>query len=132
MYLIDTDILIYSLKGVPQVISNFKLFEDAPKAISVISYGELIYGANKSAKVTSNLAKVHRLQEIFPVIDASKSILDCFGSIKADLSKEGISVADFDLLIGSTAITLGYTLVTNNEKHFSKIPDLKMTNWMKQ
>jgi len=132
VYLIDTDILIYSLKGVPQVISNFKLFEDAPKAISVISYGELIYGANKSAKVTSNLAKVHRLQEIFPVIDASKSILDCFGSIKADLSKEGISVADFDLLIGSTAITLGYTLVTNNEKHFSKIPDLKMTNWMKQ
>jgi len=131
VYLIDTDILIYSLKGIPEVIEKFKLFEDSPKAISVISYGELVYGANKSEKVVSNLAKVYRLKEIFPVIDASKAILDCFGTIKANLSKEGVTVADFDLLIGSTAITLGYTLVTNNEKHFSKIPDLKITNWMK-
>ena len=131
MYLIDTDILIYSLKGVPEVVESFKFFEDSPKAISVISYGELVYGANKSAKVVSNLAKVRQLQEIFPIIDAGKAVLDCFGTIKANLSKEGMTVADFDLLIGSTAITLGYTLVTNNEKHFSKIPDLKITNWMK-
>jgi len=35
-------------------------------------------------------------------------------------------------LIGSTAITLGYTVVTNNEKHFKKIPDLKIVNWYKK
>jgi len=97
----------------------------------VISYGELVYGANKSVQIATNLAKVHRLQEIFPVVDASKAVLECFGTLKANLSKEGLTVADFDLLIGSTAITLGYTLVTNNEKHFSKIPDLKIVNWMK-
>ena len=131
MYLLDTDILIYSLKGIPKVIENFKLHADAPKSISVISYGELIYGANKSVQIASNLAKVHRLQEIFPIIDASKAILECFGTLKAQLSQKGVTVADFDLLIGSTAITLGYTVVTNNEKHFSKIPDLKMVNWMK-
>jgi len=131
VYLLDTDILIYSLKGIPKVIENFKLHADAPKSISVISYGELIYGANKSVQIASNLAKVHRLQEIFPIIDASKAILECFGTLKAQLSQKGVTVADFDLLIGSTAITLGYTVVTNNEKHFSKIPDLKMVNWMK-
>lgn len=130
MFLLDTDILIYSLKGYPKVIENFKLHADAPKSISVISYGELIYGANKSVQIASNLAKVHRLQEIFPIIDASKAILECFGTLKAQLSRKGVTVADFDLLIGSTAITLGYTVVTNNEKHFSKIPDLKIANWM--
>ena len=131
MYLLDTDILIYSLKNHPKVIENFELYADAPKALSVISYGELVYGANKSVQIATNLAKVHRLQEIFPVIEASKAILECFGTLKADLSKKGITIADFDLLIGSTAITLGYTIVTNNEKHFLKIPDLKIANWTK-
>ncbi len=130
MYLLDTDILIYSFKGFPQVIENFKYYADSPKSLSVISYGELIYGANKSEQVAANLAKVHRLKEIFPVIDASQAVLECFGALKAGLSREGLAVADFDLLIGSTAITLGYTLVTNNEKHFAKIPGLKIVNWM--
>lgn len=131
MYLLDTDTLIYSFKGHPQVINNIKLHADAPKALSVISFGELVYGAYKSAQPTSNLARIHRLREIFPVIDATSSIVECFGQIKVDLSKKGITVDDFDLLIGSTAITLGYTVVTNNEKHFKKIPDLKITNWVR-
>ena len=131
MFLLDTDIIIYSLKGLPKVVENIQINADEPKALSVISYGELVYGAYKSAQVSSNLAKVHRLRDFFPVIDASSSILECFGSIKAYLSKKGITVDDFDLLIGSTAITCGYTLVTNNERHFKKIPDLKMVNWAK-
>jgi len=129
MLLLDTDTIIYSLKGVESVVKQFQLNADKPKALSVISYGELIYGANKLSKVTNNLAKIHRLSEIFPIIDISKPIMDCFGQLKSDLSKNGMTVDDFDLLIGSTAITYGYTLVTNNEKHFKKIPDLKFVNW---
>jgi len=131
MFLLDTDIIIYSFKGHKQVLQNFEQRRDLPKSLSVISYGELIYGAQKSQQVESNLAKVHRLAEIFPVIDAGQSVLHCFGSIKAKLSQKGICVADFDLLIGATAITYGLTLVTNNEKHFSKIPDLRIENWVK-
>ncbi len=129
MLLLDTDTIIYSLKGVESVVKQFQQHADMPKALSVISYGELIYGANKSTQVSNNLAKVHRLGEIFPVIDISKPIMDCFGLIKSELSKNGVTVDDFDLLIGSTAITYGYTLVTNNEKHFKKIPGLKVVNW---
>jgi len=129
MYLLDTDTLIYSFKGNEKVIENIKYHADAPKALSVISYGELVYGAHKSSRVSSNLARVHRIREIFPIIDTTPAIVECFGSIKAELSKKGITVNDFDLLIGSTAITLGYTVVTNNEKHFKKIPDLKIVNW---
>ena len=73
----------------------------------------------------------NRIREIFPIIELSCSIMDCFGLLKAQLSKQGLTVDDFDLLIGSTAITYGYTLVTNNEKHFSKIPDLSFVNWNK-
>jgi tRNA(fMet)-specific endonuclease VapC len=75
------------------------------------------------------MARVHRLREIFPIIDISCSIMDTFGSIKAELNRNGTIVDDFDLLIATTAITLGYCVVTNNEKHFSKIPGLQFINW---
>ncbi len=130
MYLIDTDTIIYSLKGVSSVVENFKIHSTAPKAISVITYGELIYGAEKSQNITKNLAKVHRLREIFPIIEVSCSIMDTFGELKARLTSQGIIINNFDLLIASTAITLGYSVVSNNEKHFNKIPELQLENWM--
>ncbi len=131
MYLLDTDIIIYSLKGVQQVIDNIRLHADAPKAISVITYGELIYGAEKSQQATANLAKVHRLREIFPVIELSCAIMDTFGKLKADLSRKGQTVDDFDLLIAATALSLGYTVVSNNDRHFKKISELPYENWTK-
>jgi tRNA(fMet)-specific endonuclease VapC len=129
MYLLDTDIIIYSLNGDKQVINNISFHRNEPKAISVITYGELIYGAQKSTKKINNLAKVHSLKEIFPIIEISPSIMDTFGELKANLKKQGTTIDDFDLLIASTAISYGYTLVTNNEKHFKRIIDLDIVNW---
>ena len=61
--------------------------------------------------------------------DITKGIFETFGEVKASLQKKGKSIEDFDLLIGSTALYLNYTLVTNNVKHFSLIPDLRIENW---
>ena len=129
MYLIDTDIIIYSLKGVPKVVGNFESHAAASKAISVITYGELVYGAMKSSRVDENMARVRRIAELFPVIDANRSIMDAFGSLKARVEKTGKRTDDFDLIIAATALTLSYTLVTNNEKHFESIPGLSIENW---
>jgi tRNA(fMet)-specific endonuclease VapC len=128
-YLIDTDILIYSLKGTLKVQKNFTLNKNSPKSISVITYGELIFGAKKSNNREKNLATVYRIGELFPVIELTKGIVETFGEVKASLQKTGKSLEDFDLLIGSTALYLNYTLVTNNVRHFSKIPDLRIENW---
>ena len=129
MYLLDTDTLIFFLKGQEQVVANFKASSGQPKAFSVINYGELLYGAHKSARVQENLAKVYRLAELYPVVEISRAVMDCFGGIKAELSSKGICVDDFDLLMGCTALTLNYTVVTNNTKHFEKIGGLKLVNW---
>ena len=129
MYLLDTDTIIYSLKGIPAIVENMRAHAADPKAISVITYGELVYGAEKSQKISQNLAKVHRIREIFPVIELRCSIMDTFGSLKAELSRNGEVVDDFDLIIAATAITMGYSVVSNNKKHFSKIHDLSLENW---
>jgi len=128
-YLIDTDIIIYSIKRNRIVQDRFLQNEKIPKAISVITYGELLFGAKKSKSVQKNLAVVYRIKELFPVITIDKAVIETFSGIKADMQKTGSLVDDMDLLIASTALTMNYTLVTNNEKHFSKIKGLKIENW---
>ena len=129
MFLLDTDTLIYFLKGNEAVTSNFKAHMKMPKALSVITYGELVYGCRKSQRPTTNLAKIYRLAEIYPVIDVTRAVMDSFGDIKAQLSSAGNTVDDFDLLVGCTALTLNYTVVTNNTRHYEKIPGLRVINW---
>ena len=128
-YLIDTNIIIYSLKNEANVQTNFKRKGNIPKSISAITYGELIYGAKKSQYVEKNIAIVRRIAEIFPIISITASIMDAFGEIKANLESKGNVIGDMDLLIASTAITNNMILVTNNEKHFKSIHGLEIENW---
>ena len=131
MYLIDSDILIYSLKNQPLVRQRFKEKASIPKAISVISYGELYYGAKKTIQVEKNLAIVRRISELFSIINTTKSIMETFADLKTDLQIKGKIISDFDLIIAATALSFNYILVTNNEKHFSRIPSLQIENWTK-
>jgi tRNA(fMet)-specific endonuclease VapC len=129
MYLLDTDTIIYALKGDRHVTHHLEEKLAQPKALSVISYGELFFGAMKSSAPQANLAKVRRVAELFPVIEVSRAVMETFGSLKADLERRGRSVDDFDLVIASTALVLNYALVTNNERHYSHIPGLHVENW---
>jgi len=128
-YLIDTNIIIYSLKGNSVVQENFLKNENIPKAISVITYGELLFVAKKSQNYEKNLAIVYRIKELFPIIDIDKAIIETFSELKVNLQKIGSPIDDFDLLIASTALTMNSILVTNNEKHFNRIKGLKIENW---
>lgn len=130
-YLIDTNIIIYSIKGNSSVQNNFLKNENIPKLISVITYGELLFGAKKSQSPEKNIAIVYRIKELFPIIDVDKAIVETFSELKANMQKAGSIIDDFDLLIASTALTMNSTLVTNNEKHFSRIKGLKIENWSK-
>lgn len=129
MYLLDTDTLVHFLRGNETVKEGFLKHRNQPKAISVVSYGELLYGARRSARPQENLAKVYRLAELYPVVEVSKAVMECFGEMKSGLNSKGISVDDFDLLIGCTALTLNYTVITSNTKHFKKITELRIDKW---
>jgi len=131
LFLIDTDIIIYSLKNNDTVKNNFLKNADAVKIISVISYGELLYGALKSENTVKNIAVVRRISELFPVIEVSKPIIETFAEIKSSLHKKGSPIDDMDLLIAATALHLNCTLVTNNERHFTGIPGIAFQNWAK-
>ena len=128
-FLIDTNILIYRLKNMGNVNGNFSKYQNEPMSVSVVSYGELVYGAEKSKSVEKNLKTVNEIKEIFPISDITVNVMDVFGKIKAHVQKIGKPTDDMDLLIAATAIANDMTLVTHNTKHFENIPNLKQTDW---
>jgi tRNA(fMet)-specific endonuclease VapC len=130
MYLIDTDIIVFSLKNNVAVQAKFKEMESVPKAISVVTYGELLYGAHASRQHEKNLAIVRRLVDIFPVIGIGIPVIEAFAELKRSLETEGRGLDDMDLLIAATALSLNYRLVTNNERHFSRVKGLEIENWL--
>jgi tRNA(fMet)-specific endonuclease VapC len=128
-FLIDTNILIYRLKNMGNVNGNFLKYQNEPMSVSVVSYGELVYGAEKSKSVEKNLKTVSEIKDIFPITDITTNVMDVFGKIKAHVQKIGKPTDDMDLLIAATAIANDMTLVTHNTKHFENIPNLKLMDW---
>lgn len=128
-FLIDTDIIIYSLKGHEGVQGWMQRNQNLPKFISVVTYSELIYGARKSLHPERNIATVSRIAELFPVIEIGSGIMEIFGELKAGLEVRGSRLDDMDLLIASTALHRNLSLVTNNKTHFMRVPDLPLEAW---
>ncbi len=129
MFLLDTDTLIYNLKGNEEIKRNLQDHFEDPMKICVITIMELYYGAYKSKKITGNLSKVRAIENAFEIISVNSECAEIFGMLKASLKKSGMLLDDFDLIIASCAMTNNLTLVTNNTKHFSRIDGLKLTNW---
>jgi tRNA(fMet)-specific endonuclease VapC len=129
MYLLDTDTIIYSLKGNRAIAKNLDQHVEDPMRISVITMMELYFGAYKSHRFEANIAKVRTIERTFEILAADKEISDVFGAIKASLQKSGNPLDDFDLIISATALAHNLVLVTNNVGHFGRIEGLKLANW---
>jgi tRNA(fMet)-specific endonuclease VapC len=128
-FLIDTDIIIYHLKGTLAIQKWLVENQNIPKFISVITYGELIYGARKSKHPEKNIATAYRIAELFPIIEVNKGIMELFGEMRAGLEEAGNRIDDMDLLTAATAMYMNLSLVTNNRKHFARINDLVLEEW---
>ena len=129
-YLLDTNICIYIRKKKPERVSErFHKLGSGEMAISVITYGELLYGANKSEQRARALATVHEFVRIVPALPLPESAAEAYGFIRAELERRGEMVGPNDLWIAAHALASGLTLVTNNEKEFRRVRGLKIQNW---
>lgn len=131
MYLLDTDTIIYFLKGIPVVQVNLRRHLNDPLQTSIVTCMELYYGAFKSKQVTGNLAKIKQIEETLEIIPLGTETGEIFGRLKAQLEINGTRLDDFDLIIAACALTHNLTLVTNHMLHFQRIEGLKVANWSK-
>jgi len=128
-YLIDTDIIIFALRKDKSVLIKFEENKNIPISISMITYAELIFGAKRSQNEQQNMIKVRHIRDLYPIEELNEGVMEVFADIKAKMFNNGMRIEDMDLFIAATAIYNDLTLVTNNVKHFEKIPYLKLENW---
>ena len=129
-YIIDSDILIYFLKGRKEVVEQLTQIAPSNLYTTRINYTELIYGAYNSARVEENLARVKPFLENFQILEFNKDASDIFAKTKAILKKKGEIIQDMDLMISSIALSHDYALVSNNSKHFKRIDGLDLVGWL--
>lgn len=133
--MLDTDICIYLIKGNQDALNRAykeKVIAQEKFCISWMSYLEMVYGIRKSASKKTNQDNLNAFLEnipVEPIEDKSEQFIENYASIRITLEKAGEPLDQLDLLIGAHALTLGATLVTNNTKHFQRIPVLSIENW---
>ena len=130
-YLLDTNTCIYIIKRSPaHVYERFKRLKIGDVGISAITYCELQFGVANSAKPERNLLALTEFLGPIDVLDFPSPAAPTYGSIRAHLQRAGTPIGNYDLLLAAHAIHLGLTLVTNNTKEFSRVPDLRIENWI--
>jgi tRNA(fMet)-specific endonuclease VapC len=129
-YLLDTNICIYIRQKRPdEVLRRFQKLRPGEAVLSVITYGELLYGAAKSAQRREALERLRELIHLLPALSLPDTAAEAYGKIRAELESKGQMIGNNDLWIAAHAITAGLTLVTNNEREFRRVPGLKIQNW---
>lgn len=97
--------------------------------VSEITIAELFYGASKSRRKEERIKDVFEILRIFKVLPIYHS-LELYGDVKAYLEFSGMRIDEFDLLIGTSAVFANMVMVTGNTKHFARIPNITLENWM--
>jgi tRNA(fMet)-specific endonuclease VapC len=130
-FLLDTNICIYIIKRKPQqVIERFDTLQPSDIGISSITVAELEYGASKSQKPEQNKAALQQFLLPLEILVFDQQAAQVYGIIRADLERQGQVIGSLDMLIAAQAKSEGIVLVTNNVREFSRIPDLKLENWV--
>lgn len=129
-YMLDTNICIYSIKHKPEkVFCRLQKHDPAEICISSVTYAELVHGVEKSQAVEKNWLALALLLANIEILDFDAAAAESYGRIRADLEKKGTPIDPLDMMIAGHAMSLNYTVVTNNTKEFSRVKDLRLENW---
>jgi tRNA(fMet)-specific endonuclease VapC len=129
-WLLDTNIIIAAVKGVPPVRGHLQKVRAVDVMLSPIVIGELEFGAEKSAFPDRNRAKLQTVINGFTMIALDVATSRAYGRIRHELERQGLPIGNNDLWIAAQALALGTILVTDNVREFARIPDLKIENWL--
>lgn len=129
-YLLDTNICIYIAKQQPAVVrERFSRHDTGELAMSVVTLGELRFGAEKSRSREQALAVIEQLASRITVASLPLSAGEHYGQIRAGLQQAGQVIGNNDLWLAAHARAEGWVLVSNNTREFLRVPGLQVENW---
>ncbi len=127
--ILDTSVLIEAERRELEIDKFTENREDEIFGLSVITVAELLHGvhrANSTKRRLKRSAYVEKVIEFFPVYGFEIATARIYSEIWSDLTRKGIQIGSHDLLIGSTALSLGFSVATFDLRHFKRIEGLKV------
>ena len=145
IYLLDTDILIFMVRGLKSrrrrkeveqaraIVGRCREVQKSGDSVglSAVTISELEFGARESSSYEAEMAAVRKILSPFDVHDYDS--IHCpphYGEARYELEAKGVPIGALDLMIAAHALALGATIVTNNSAHFSRVRNLKVVNWI--
>jgi tRNA(fMet)-specific endonuclease VapC len=129
-YLLDTNIIIAAMNGVPEVRLRLESTPLSQIILSVIVLGELEVGAEKSQQTTRNRSRLEEIKKNIPLVTLSEKTCRIYGQIRGTLEKQGSKIGANDFWIAAQTLTEEAVLVTDNIREFSRVPGLRIENWI--
>ena len=128
-FMLDTNIVIYTIKNRPESVRALFNRHEGQMCISTVTWGELVYGAERSSQAERNLSDIEALGARLEVASFDAQAATHFGQVRAELDRVGKPIGPYDMMIAGHARALGLILVTNNMKEFERVPGLRLENW---
>lgn len=128
MKILDSDHWIALLRGTLDLRGRVAANEEL--AITAISVGELVYGAERSNRPAEKLLELDTLLATIVIVPYDDIAAHRFGRLKMMLEQRGERLDDADLQIAATVLSLGVPLVTHNNRHFGRIHWLELEDWL--
>lgn len=131
IYYLDTNICVYFLKGLyPSIMGKIKSINAVQIKIPSIVKAELLYGAEKSKQKVKNLTNINRFLEPFEIMPFDDDCSILYSKIRSEMELKGTAIGPNDYIIAATVLAKNGILVTNNNKEFERIKNLKIENWV--
>ena len=129
-YLLDTNICIYIAKRrPPEVAARFERLSPGQVGMSMVTYGELLFGAEKSQHPQAAAERLDRFVELIPVLELPGDSPRHYARIRVELERVGTPIGANDLWIAAHALAANLILVSNNLKEFGRVSGLQSENW---
>ena len=132
-YLLDTDTVSELMRARPRagLLAKLAMVDPEDQFTSSVTIGELVYGAYRTDRPEHFLAAIdERVLPNVGVLVFDEPAARVYGRIRAHLERAGQRLAEPDLRVASIALVSSHTVVTGNVRHFSRVPDLRVENWL--
>mgnify|MGYP000188683122 FL=1 len=129
-YMLDTNICIFTIKHKPSHVRETFNQHSNQLCISTVTLMELVYGAEKSASPEKNLSVIEGFAARLEVLDYDTSAAYHSGQLRSELAKAGTPIGPYDQMIAGHARSRGLILVTNHLSEFSRVPGLRVEDWI--
>lgn len=131
LYMLDTNISSAAIRGEPAVSARLDALAQDAWCISAVTAAEHVYGLAKRPDASTLARLVRTFLLVAEVLPWDRNAAECQGVLRAGLENKGTPIHEYDLLIAAHALSENLILVTDNERHFRRVPGLAIENWLK-